>query len=317
MNWLIANTQSGRPLNGNLYLHEHDAKSDLARLGRVFESLYRVIPHYQDIHWQKILLEGFRPGDLEGILLPQFSVDVYVPGDADTDNIVVGFLIKGVPEAVFPFKNFCTFTRGVKHVDYGDSDTLPHTSIVYVEFDREQFDVADFEEMIEQICRLGGMKSDDMSVNFPNSNKVFPYSLKLIEKYFNKRNVDRNRLEQWKANDSRAKQIQKEIEQEMDDGAIAHRLGGHAAGGDKEASGPHSFRRLKRPNRLARGDKQKVGAAVEIPETIKASIRAEAQRNRTNHQFPWKDFDMRWAQRLHTTPNKIASIRKQIYGGKG
>src|ERR1044071_7706835 len=199
MNWLIANTQSGRPLNGNFYLHEHDAKSDLARLGRVFESLYRVIPHYQDIHWQKILLEGFRPGDLDGILLPQFSVDVYVPGDADTDNIVVGFLIRGVPEAVFPFKNFCTYTRGVKHVDYGDSDTLPHTSIVYVEFDREHFHPDELDQLVQQVCLISGFAPEDFSVSFPNTNKTFPYSKEQIAEYFEERDARKNRLAQDKA----------------------------------------------------------------------------------------------------------------------
>jgi len=313
MEWVIANTQSGNPLNECRYISERHATSDLVRLGRVFQSLYNVVPIYEDQRWRNILTEGFRPGDLEGILLPQFSVDVYVPGDADTDNIVVGFLIKGVPEAVFPFKNFCTYTRGVKHVDYGDSDTLPHTSIVYVEFDREQFEVADFIEMIDQICRVGSLKPEDMSITFPNTNKVVPYSTKVIEKYFAKRNVDRNRLEQWKANHERAKQIQKEIEHEMDQGAIGSRLGPS----DKEGEhGPHTLKRLKRPAGMSRGAADKpAGGGMEIPETIKASILADAQRNRTNHQQTWKEFDTRWAQRLHTATSKIASIRKQIYGG--
>lgn len=314
LEWVLANLATGRPLNEHRYLSEGEACIDLARLGEVLERMYGAVPDYQDQHWRSVLVEGLRPGDLEGILLPQLSIDVYVPGDADTDNIVVGFLIKGVPEAVFPFKNFCAFTRGVTHVDYGDSDTMPHTSIVYVEFDREQFDIQNFANLIDGICRLSKLDEKDLSVNFPNSNKVFPYTIEVVERYFNRRNVDRNRLEQWKANHERAKQIQKEIEHEMEQGEIGKRLGGNNT--PAEPNDSNGFKRLKKPETGVRGIKQKKpGAIPDIPETIKASIRAEAQRNRTNHQTPWKDFDNRWSQRLRVLPSRIASIRKQIYKG--
>jgi hypothetical protein len=226
MNWVIINHQSGQPLNEAVYSSEKVAKDNIGRLGEVLGRMYWAVPLAVDPKWSNVLLEGFKAGDLEGIILPQFSVDVYVPGDAKTDNIVVGFLIKGVPEAVFPFRNFCTYSRGVKHVDYGDSDTLPHTSIVYVEFDRSRFNPHDFDVLIKDVCRLAKLTPEDFSVNFPTTSKTYPYSIEVIEKYFRNRNDQKNRLAQLAAVHTRTKQIQKELEHEIQNGALGRRLGG-------------------------------------------------------------------------------------------
>jgi hypothetical protein len=330
MNWLLVNNSTGRPLFDRRYLSEHEARADLVRLGETIGRMYRAIPDFHDSRWTRMLFEGFKPGDLEGILLPQFSIDVYVPGDPKTDNVVVGFQIKGVPEAVFPFKNFCEFSRGVRHVDYGDSDTLPHTSIVYVEFDREKFDIEDFAELIDQVCRLSGLKSKDLSVNFPVSNKSYPYSLDRIKKYFASRDAEKNRLAQFQAMKDRDRQIQQELEHELQFGGLGQRLGGADANQAMPPAGtvpaldamtaattgkymaPKGFKRLDKLSRGIHAPK-KPGGAGEVPETIKASIIADAQRNRLNHQTPWRDFDSRWAQRLRVSPNKIATIRKRIY----
>lgn len=316
MDWTIVHRDTWNPLNANRYISENAASGDLSRLGDAFANMYRAVPLYENPLWNRVLMEGFKRGDLEGILLPQFSIDVYVPSDSKTDNIVVGFLIKGVPEAVFPFRNFCQYCHGVKHVDYGDSDTLPRTSIVYVEFDREKFDLQDLFELVDQVCKLADMKAEDFSVNFPNSNKSYPFRPEVVKRYFNGRDPSKNRLSQWKANHERTKQIQKELEDELQSGAIASRLGGPAnvAQPAKPADIGHAFKRLQHLSKLP-GSKKDDGpkTEIDIPDTIEASIIADAKRNRTNHQFQWKDFDTRWAQRLHVQPNKISSIRKKIY----
>jgi hypothetical protein len=315
LDWIIINSNSAHPLDNNLYESEGAAGAVLKQLGEAFRTLYKVVPLYEDGKWQKVLLEGFKRGDLEGILLPQFSIDVYVPSDAKTDHIVVGFLIKGVPEAVFPFKNYCQYCHGVKAVDYGDSDTLPNTSIVYVEFSREEFEVNDLFELVDQVCRLANISPEDFSVNYPNSNKSYPYSQQSVRRYFGSRDRDKNRLAQWKASHERTKQIQKELEDELENGAIGRRFGGGGASGAPAApklSHGHTFKHLQHPNKPL-GRKDKVKTEIDIPETIKASIVADAKRNKVNHQVQWKDFDTRWAQRLHVPPNRISTIRKTIY----
>ncbi len=309
--WIVINQISARPLNNHRYLSEGAANDIVLALGKTFSELYTAIPLYEDAKWRQILVEGLHAGDLEGILLPQFSVDVYVPSDAKTDNIVIGLMVKGVPEAVYPLQNFCRYSRGVDAVDYGDSDTLPHTSIVYVEFDRAKFDIADVFELIEQVCRLSGFEPKDLSVNFPTSNKSFPYTPEMIKEYFGKRDRDKNRLSQYKANKEQSKRIQKELEAELDFGNISKRLGG---GPKQPARPPHAqgLKQLKRPV-VSQTPKQKKLEDLEVPDTVKASIIADARRNRINHQVKWQDFDSRWANRLHVIPSKVASIRKQIY----
>lgn len=318
MEWAIVHRDTWNPLNSGRYLNESDACGDLSRLGHAFSTMYQAVPVYDNQLWQQILVEGFKHGDLDGILLPQISIDVYVPSDSKTDNIVVGFLIKGVPEAVFPFRTFCQYCRGVKHVDYGDSDTLPRTSIVYVEFDRANFDIADLFDLVEQVCKLADVKSDDFSVNFPNSNKAYPFTLAVVKRYFGNRDRDKNRLSQWKANHERTKDIQKELEDELHSGAIAQRLGGSALPDNPSpVAANHSLRHLTHLSKVPGVKNAGPKTEIDIPDTIKASIVADAKRNRTNHQFQWKDFDARWASRLHVTPNRVSSIRKTIYDQNG
>lgn len=316
MQWTIVHQKTWNPLNENRYPDETAARKDLSRLGETFRGMYHAVPFYENSVWQQIIMEGFKLGDLEGILLPQFSIDVYVPSDSKTDNIVIGFLIKGVPEAVFPFRNFCQYCRGVKHVDYGDSDTLPNTSIVYIEFERDVFELQDFFELVDQVCRLGGLKPDDLSVSFPNSNQSYPYSVRDIKRYFGSRDKDKNRLAQWKANNARTKQIQKELEDELDGGTVDKHLGVTPAetptSTQAEINLAHRLKRLQKPTKPI-GKKTEPTTQIDIPETIKASIVADAKRNRVNHQVQWKDFDTRWAQRLHVPLNRISSIRKTIY----
>jgi hypothetical protein len=320
MEWKLINKATGSPLNQTKYISEDAALRDLFRLGETFSKLYMAVPDYKENKWNTILLEGLHRGDLEKILLPQISIDVYVPSDPKTDNIVIGFLIKGVPEAVFPFKNFCQYSHGVRYVDYGDSDTLPNTNIVYVEFDRSKFDIKDLFDLVDQVSRLANIKQEDFSVNFPNSNKTFPFTLEVIKSYFKKRDIDKNRLSQYKANIEKSKQIQKEIEKELDMGTIGQRLNKPESKNQIKYSminpNIHSnisnIKKLQQPIKpLYKKKTQK--NEFDIPDTIESSIIADAKRNRITRQYQWKDFDMLWANRIHVNPTRISSIRKKIY----
>jgi hypothetical protein len=310
-NWVIINNASGMPLNEQDYPSEQIAIQSLQRLGVTLSRLYGAIPLFQDQHWYGVLREGFKAGDLDNILLPQFSIDIYVPSDPNTDNIVVGFLIKGVPEAVFPFRQFLSFCRGVKHVDYGDSDTLPHTALVYVEFDRDHFHPDDLDDMIDQVCRISGFESDDFAVSFPNSNKTFPYSKALINEYFEERSQRKNQLAQDKAIHRRTQQLQQELEHEMHHGNIGKMLGGPAA----QAAPPPS----SKPGEMAVLDKlQKLktssgSSSPDIPDPTQDQIIQDAKRNHAQHTETWEQFDTRWASRIGVERTKVSSIRKRIY----
>jgi hypothetical protein len=307
------------PLNEQLYPTEIAARQNLARLGEAFTRLYHPIPSFANPYWYQVLREGFKAGDLENILLPQFSVDIYVPSDPNTDNIVVGFLIKGVPEAVFPFKQFLSYCTGVKHVDYGDSDTLPHTSIVYVEYDREMFHADDLDDLVHQVCRISGFEPEDFSVSFPNTNKTFPYSKEKIAEYFEERSWRKNRMAQDKAIHDRTQELQKELEHEMRHGNIAKMLGAPAARAapppPPPAAAAASVSGFKTPTKSTgvKGHMKKKDKGPEISDATKNMIVNDAKRNLNQHTETWEQFDKRWAQRLRITPARVSSIRKRVY----
>lgn len=149
----------------------------------------------------RMLMEGLVKGDLRRIILPQVSIDQYVPGDPNTDNVVIAFFIKGVPEAVIPFRDFVMKCRGVLDVAYGESDTVPNTSIVYTEMPRENFKFADLYDMMEQVSMLAQLEVSDFSVLFPDSENRKPYDPQTIQDYFDKRSIKLNMQAQKKALD--------------------------------------------------------------------------------------------------------------------
>jgi hypothetical protein len=311
VNWILANYTSGTPLNERYYPSEITARQSLMQLGEVFSRLYRPIPAFVDPFWHSALMEGFKNGDLENILLPQFSVDVYVPHDPDTDNIVVGFLIKGVPEAVFPFKQFCIYGMGVKHVDYGDSDTLPYTSVVYVEFDREKFHPKYLDDLVDQVCRIAGFSPEDFSVSFPNSTKTSPYSKKLIDAYFEDRTSRKNRTAQDKAVHDRTEQLQQELEHEIQHGSIGKRLGGATPEPKTVAT---AMKTLQKASGIGGGiHKMAKLKGPEITDATKNMIVNDAKRNLGQHTETWDQFDKRWSARLRVVPSRVSSIRKKVY----
>lgn len=194
--WKIV-TESGRVISSNT------DQAVIERLWAVYpasiKAVYRKVHESGNVWLDKILTEGLKRNDLEGILLPRLSVDEYVPSETSSDNIVLALFIKGVPEAVLPLKNFCERCNGVLNVDYGDSDTIPNTSIIYVEMDRQGIDMADITEIAEGLAMLGNFKLKDFTLTFPDTNDKFPFNLKTLETYFKSRSRKLNRMAQIKA----------------------------------------------------------------------------------------------------------------------
>ena len=164
----------------------------------------------------RIINEGLVKKDLEDILLPRVSVDEYVPSEPNTDNIVLAFFIKGVPEAVLPFKNFCEKCNGVLEVDYGDSDTVVDTSVIYIEYDREKMDIDNIRDLMVQVSMLANIEESDFTLTFPHTTKKFPYDLGILQQYFISRTMRDNRMAQMKAEREAQQKAEKAIAQMQD-----------------------------------------------------------------------------------------------------
>lgn len=190
--WEIVNKTTRQMEFGSRFVNRQMAEAYLQRMGPSFHAFYEASPATNDPWLRRILVEGLVAGDLRRIILPQVSIDEYVPGDSESDNVVIAFFIKGVPEAVIPFRDFLMKCRGVLDVAYGDSDTIPNTSIVYVEMPRTDFKFIDLYDMMEQVAMLTQLEVADFSVMFPSSTKRFPYSPVVIEEYFEQRTAKKN-----------------------------------------------------------------------------------------------------------------------------
>lgn len=188
------------------------AEAHLRKLGPIIEQHYEVVPDTGNAKLDRYLMEGLIKGDLEHILLPRISVDEYVPSDPATDNVVVAFFIKGVPDAVQPFKNLVEKSNGVLTADYGDSETIVKTSIVYAEFDRENLEVQDIHDLLIQAAMTANLEPEDFTMTFPHTNDKFPYDLETMEHYFISRNQRKNQLAQQKAMDAAQKEFEKGLE---------------------------------------------------------------------------------------------------------
>ena len=208
--WYIENKRSGNRLNVEFSLRE-SAQERLDIMGPALSEEYKLVHESGDAFVDRILTEGFEPGDLYRILLPRISVDEYVPANPQTDNIVVAFFIKGVPDAVVPFKNFCEHSNGVLDVDYGDSDTIMNTSVVYVEMDRENLEIKDLDNLLEQVCIIADLEKDDFTMTFPHTNQKFPYNMDLLARYFRSRNRRKNLISQKKAEKRAEAELNKQL----------------------------------------------------------------------------------------------------------
>lgn len=217
--WLVENINGiNRPFSQNFKSAE-ETQTWINRMGPVLAKEWRPVYIGNVDECPKIVRiinEGLIKNDLEDILLPRVSVDEYVPSDPNTDNIVLAFFIKGVPEAVLPFKNFCEKCDGVLEVDYGDSDTVVNTSIIYVEYDREKMDIGHVRDLMVQISMLSNIDEEDFTLTFPHTTKKFPYNLGILQQYFISRTMRDNRMAQLKAEREAQQKAEKAIAQMQD-----------------------------------------------------------------------------------------------------
>lgn len=213
-NWIIRSKKTKEKLNikRDPFFFEDEAWQYIYMMGHVVSEMYE--PYYigpGDENVRRMINEGLVQHDLDNILLSKVSVDEYLPADADTENIVLAFFLKGVPEAVLPFKNFCEKFHGVMDVDYGDSDTITNTSIVYAEFDRENYNIEDIDNLIRETTSLTEFKPEDYTVTFPHTNQKFPYKPGLLKRYFVSRDRRENYLAQKKAQRRAEREAQREL----------------------------------------------------------------------------------------------------------
>lgn len=209
--WLLKHNAGTHNQNPCAFKTREMAQARLDTMGESIAKYYRVVYDSGDAYTDKFLTEGLVKGDLEGIVLPRVSVDEYVPADPETDNIVIAFFIKGEPKATLPVKNFAEHSKGVLSTDYGDSETVVNTQIVYVEFDRENLDPEDIDTLVTQVAMLANLQADDFTMTFPHTNKKFPYDMKLMQRYFKSRNERKNLEAQRRAEKERQKKIHKEL----------------------------------------------------------------------------------------------------------
>lgn len=209
MKWQVLNPTTGDLLRDG-FPSKGIAENYIRKMGPAFSKLYEVQPETDDPWLYRVLTEGLVQGDLRRIVLPQISIDEYVPGDPNTDNIVIAFFIKGVPEAVIPFRDFIMRSPGIIDVAYGDSDTIPNTSIVYAEMSRENFRFDDLKDIMEQVSLLTDLEIADFSLMFPNLTDRVPYSEEAILRYFRSRSRKKNWQAQKKAFDQEDEQSSEE-----------------------------------------------------------------------------------------------------------
>ena len=191
-----------------------EAEARLDKLGLVIAGFYEIaVEDTGSPKTNRMLLEGLVKGDLYKILIPRISVDEFVPGDPDTDNVVIAFFLKGVPEATLPFKTFAEKSNGVISADYGDSETVVGAQNVYVEFDRDNLEMEDIHALMIQAAMLAGLEVDDFTMTFPHTDQKFPYDPKAMKEYFISRDRKKNEIAQRKAIDAAAKEFEDTLRQ--------------------------------------------------------------------------------------------------------
>lgn len=210
--WILVHKQSPHDLIAEDFDSRGAAEAHLKKLGPIIEKYYRPQANTGNPITDRLLTEGMVKGDLWKILLPRISVDEFVPGDPETDNIVIAFFLKGVPEATLPFKTFCEQSNGVVNADYGDSETVVGAQNVYVEFDRENVDMEDIHALLIQAAMLAGLEVEDFTMTFPHTDKKFPYDPVTMKEYFISRNEQKNRMAQQRALDKAAAEFEKDLE---------------------------------------------------------------------------------------------------------
>lgn len=209
--WILENKNSAERISID-FPSKEAALAHLEKLGPIIETHYRVQANTGNALTDKLLTEGMIKGDLYKILLPRISVDEFVPGDPETDNVVVAFFLKGVPEATLPFKNFCEQSNGVINADYGDSETVVGAQNVYCEFDRENLEMDDIDALMIQAAMLSDLEPEDFTMTFPHTDKKFPYDIDTMKEYFISRNEQKNRMAQQRALDKAAAEFENDLQ---------------------------------------------------------------------------------------------------------
>jgi len=197
MKWKLVHKDSGSILKQR-FDTEDSATEHLMAMGPAFAGLYEAEPDTQNKWLRKILTEGLVQGDLRRILIPQVSIDEYVPSDSSSDNVVVAFFVKGVDEAIIPTRDFIMKCKGVIDTAYGDSDTIADTTIIYAEFPRKG-SLENIATMIKMVAMLAGLETGDFSMLIPTKQGRIPYLEEELEEYFIKRSERKNWEAQKKA----------------------------------------------------------------------------------------------------------------------
>lgn len=214
--WILENKNQPRERIAIDFPSKAAAVAHLEKLGPIIENHYCVKANTGNALTDRLLTEGMVKGDLYKILLPRISVDEFVPGDPETDNIVIAFFLKGVPEATLPFKTFCEQSNGVISVDYGDSETVIGAQNVYVELDRENLEMEDIHALIIQAAMLSSLEPEDFTMTFPHTDQKFPYDIVTMKDYFISRNEQKNRIAQQRALDKAAAEFERNLQRSRD-----------------------------------------------------------------------------------------------------
>lgn len=223
MKWMIENI-STRDRLPNEFANEAEAKAFRTKMGPVLSEMVQVVAVGEEgdnPELIRMLSEGLVRGDLRDIILPRLSVDEYVSSDPESDNVVLAFFVKGVPEAVLPLKNFCEHCEGVDIADYASSETIEDCYIVYVEMDRPTVKVQNITDLLSQVCMVADMDPEDFTLTFPNTAKKYPYDPAVIEKYFQFRSEEES-LEAQKAALAQHEQEQEQQPAEVREALINH-----------------------------------------------------------------------------------------------
>lgn len=178
--WQVTDKNTGESVKE--FTTRTDARSFIESLHPSVGALYEAVPVGSSLR-KEVFMEGLSKGDLNSILLPKISLDEYVPGNPEENNIVLAFFIRGVPEAAHPLMTYCERCRGVDDVDMGDSDTLNNTFIVYVEFKRDSKSLVNhIVSCVEEVSNLAEIDPRDITISIASKGTV-PFSAENISKF--------------------------------------------------------------------------------------------------------------------------------------
>lgn len=215
--WILEHRTNKKDSISRDFGSKAEAAAYLNRLGTTVGQFYRVVHESGNPKADRMITEGLVKGDLYKILLPRISVDEFVPGDPETDNIVIAFFLKGVPEATLPFKTFAEQSNGVIVADYGDSETVVGAQNVYTEFDRDNLDMEDIHALMVQSAMLAGLEPEDFTMTFPHTDDKFPYDPQTMKEYFISRDQRKNEIAQKRAIDRAAKEFEDTLRKAQND----------------------------------------------------------------------------------------------------